>query len=70
RFHIPTQKLDADFVTELHAKSGHSLQALQDITLFIDRLEESSNINENELGSFYRQLNLFYQTIGNGRTTF
>ncbi len=70
RYHISTQKLDADFVTELHAKSGHPVQGLQDITLFIDRLEENNIINENELALFYQQLDLFYQTIGNGRTTF
>jgi len=60
RFHISTQKLEAEFVEELHYKSGHPVQDLQEIALFIQRLDDSV-ISEQELAHFYQQLETFYQ---------
>lgn len=61
RYHISTQKLDADFIKELHHKSGHPVDDLQDITFFIERLEENNVITETEMARFYQQLETFYQ---------
>ena len=61
RYYVSTEKLDADFIKELHQKSGHPVAALQDITFFIQRLEEHNNITETELAHFYQQLESFYQ---------
>lgn len=61
KYFISTQNLDAEFINDLHQKSGHPVTGLQDIVFFMQRLDAHNIITETELARFYQQLETFYQ---------
>ena len=70
RYHITTQKLDADFIEALQQKTGHAEGELQSLIAFINQVQSGQPVNEQQLTHFHQQLESFYQNIGYGRTTF
>jgi hypothetical protein len=63
RIHYKMQStiLNDEFIGTLHLKTGYPLQELEKIVLFINYLNQSPIVTEEELNRFYRQLELFYQ---------
>lgn len=61
RYHLSTQNLDADFVAELHNKSGYDAAQLRTIVAFIEYVQADNGINEEQLAHFHQQLETYYQ---------
>lgn len=62
RYKLLTNNLDADFVMSLHQKSGYDHAQLYEIITFINSIDTTTGINENELHQFYKQLESFYKS--------
>lgn len=60
-YKIPTNVLDDKFIETLYYKSGYTIEDLNKIIGFIQSLEEKSFLSEEQLSTFYKQLELFYQ---------
>jgi len=61
-YKLPTHTLDEKFVQALHFKSGYEVSELNKIMGFIQYLEDTQKISEDQLSQFYKQLESFYGT--------
>lgn len=61
-YKLPTHTLHEKFVQALHYKSGYDLEKTTSIVEFIRQLDFTSSISEEQLFSFHKQLENFYQT--------
>ncbi len=61
KYKLLPQGSDDAFAATLHAKSGYPMEELKKILFFINNLEETT-ISDQQLFTFYRQLETFYQT--------
>lgn len=60
-YKITTAELDEEFVKKLHAKINYPLKELNEIVFFINNLDKTSHVSEQQLTRFHNQLELFYQ---------
>jgi len=60
-YKLPTHTLDEPFIESLHFKSGYPKGELNEMVSFIQYLQDSGAINENQLIHFHNQLEAFYQ---------
>jgi hypothetical protein len=61
RFNLLTNKLDQDFIKSLHIKSGYPENEISEIVSFINYLEGSNAISDDQLISYHKKLESFYQ---------
>jgi hypothetical protein len=61
-FKLPTHTLDETFMKALQFKSGYPAEDLRQIFSFINYLEEGGPVIEEQLHTFHKQLESFYQT--------
>ncbi|MDB5197336.1 MAG: hypothetical protein JWP88_1707 [Flaviaesturariibacter sp.] len=62
QYKLSTMQLDADFVAALHAKCGYPVKDLNELTGFIQFIQDANTISSQQLADFYYQLEKFYQT--------
>lgn len=60
-YKLPTHTLDDDFVKALHHKSGYAEAEIKTIVAAITNLKTLAAITEEQLASFHKGLELFYQ---------
>jgi hypothetical protein len=60
-YKLPTHTLDEQFVEALNFKSGYPKEDLNQIILFIQYLQDSGSVDEQQLIHFHNQLESFYQ---------
>jgi hypothetical protein len=56
-----TNKLDHDFIRNLHIKSGYPENDISEIVSFINYLEGSNAISNDQLIAYHKKLESFYQ---------
>ena len=61
KYKLPTGLLNEEFVKNLKYKSGVEESEISDIVSFINYLDQSEKINNNQLTNFHRQLESFYK---------
>ena len=61
KYKLPTGLLNEEFVKNLKHKSGVEESEISDIVSFINYLDRSEKINNNQLTNFHRQLESFYK---------
>ncbi|MCB0777378.1 MAG: DUF4350 domain-containing protein [Chitinophagaceae bacterium] len=61
KYKLPTTKLDAEFIKNLHYKSGVPETEIEGITDFISYLDGATAISQSQLKDFYKQLESFYK---------
>lgn len=61
KYKLPTGLLNDEFVKNLMFKSGVDESEILEIVSFINYLDQSQKINNNQLTSFHRQLESFYK---------
>ena len=61
KYKLPTGSLDDEFVKNLQYKSGVGESEIMGIVTFIKYLDEASEINNNQVTDFHKQLESFYK---------
>jgi hypothetical protein len=61
RFNLLTNKLDTDFIRSLQIKSGYPENDINEIVSFINYLDDSNAISDDQLIAFHKKLESFYQ---------
>jgi hypothetical protein len=61
KYKVPTQDLDDQFIQNLHYKSGYPTEGITEIVSFIRYLQAGTDVSEEQLARFHRQLETFYQ---------
>ena len=61
RYKMPTTEIDEAFTNALHAKSGYPLQELNGLVGFIHFVNSEEPVSEEQLASFHKELEKFYQ---------
>lgn len=60
-YKLTTHNLDEQFIDTLHFKSGFPKEHLNEIISFIHYVRTNSTVSENQLATFHKQLESFYQ---------
>lgn len=61
KYKLPTNSLDDDFIERLNQKSGFPAEDLRAIIVVINRVDSGVNLSAEQLTTFYKQLETFYQ---------
>ena len=61
QYKIQASVLNESFVDTVHQKTCYPVAELQQIISFINYIDATPRVTEQELSGFYQQLQLFYQ---------
>jgi hypothetical protein len=61
QYKVPTHTIDDDFIKTVHYKTGYDETEVREIVTAIHNLELTNTISEQQLASFHKQLESFYQ---------